>query len=124
MLHNSQNEQIWILGGIETKTRKVRLSLTKVRNVNAISNFVYDNFYEGTHFVHDSWGGYNFLNNNINFTHEVQVHSDGNFGKGYYSTSHIENYWSQFKRLITRIYGIIPKKNYTLFLKKLNFVLI
>ena len=61
LLHNSQNEQIWILGGIETKTRKVRLSLTKVRNVNAISNFVYENFYEGTHFVHDSWGGYNFL---------------------------------------------------------------
>ena len=32
LLHNSQKKQIWTLGGIETKGRKVRIKLSKSRN--------------------------------------------------------------------------------------------
>ena len=46
---------------------------------------------EGTHFTHDRWAGYNFLNNNINYTHESHQHGGADFGIGFHSTSHIES---------------------------------
>ena len=98
LIHNSNGEQVWCIGGIETKNKRIRLQLIKQRNTAAISNFVYSNFLEGTHFVHDTWIGYNFLNNNINYTHEIHVHGGGDFGIGYHSTSHIENYWARLKK--------------------------
>lgn len=42
-------------------------------------------------------------------------------GIGSHSTIHIENYWVKLKRLLIRTYGIIPKKNYTLFVKEIEF---
>ena len=110
-----------MLGGIETKGRRIRLSLSKIRTSQALSEFVYSNFSEGTHFVHDSWPGYNFLNNNLNYTHEIHVHGGGDFGNGLHSSSHIENYWAQFKKLLTRIYGMNPKKNYVLYFREIEF---
>ena len=74
-IHNENNEAIWVLGGIETKDRKLRVSISKIRDTNALQNFINDNFLEGTHFNHDGWPGYNFLNNNINYTHETNVRS-------------------------------------------------
>ena len=121
LLHSSTNEQIWIIGGIETKTRKVRLILAKDRTRNTIESFVNNNFQEGTHFIHDDWPSYNFLDNNMNFTHEIHRLGGGDFGFGRHSTSHIENYWSQYKKLLTRIYGMVPKKNYTLFFREIKF---
>ena len=77
---------------------------------------------EGTHFTHDRWAGYNFLCNNINYTHESHHQGGGDFGIGLPSTSHIESVWANLKNLITSIYGIIPKKNYfILFLKEAEF---
>ena len=58
---------------------------------------------------------------NINYKHEVHFLDGGDFGFGEHSTSHIKNYWSQLKKLITRIYGMIPKKNYILFPKEIEF---
>ena len=46
---------------------------------------------------------YNVLNDNINYTHEIHLHGGGDFGQGSHQTSHIENYWAQFKKLIMRI---------------------
>lgn len=74
LLHNSAKEQIWIIGGIETKTRKVRLILAKDKSRNAIESFVNNNFQYGTHFIPDDWPSYNFLNKNINFIHERHIH--------------------------------------------------
>ena len=47
------------------------------------------------------------LNNNINYTHEFYQHGGCDFGHGNHSTFYIEDYWAQFKKLITIIYGII-----------------
>lgn len=75
IIHNERGEQIWLLGGIETKERRVRLQLTKNRNQAIIEKFVNENFLEGTHFVHEAWPAYgNIFNNNISFTHETHVH--------------------------------------------------
>ena len=117
-VHNSKGEQIWILGGIETKYRRIRLAITKVRNVINLENFVNENFLEGTHFTHDGWAGYSFLNNNINYSHEVHNHGRGQFGFDYSSTAHIENLWANMKKILITIYGIMPQKNFPLFLRE------
>lgn len=49
------------------------------------------------------------------------MHQAHLFGIGNHSTAHIENYWAQFKKLMIRIYGLFPKKNYTLYIKEIEF---
>ena len=117
-IHDNNGDEIWVLGGIETKEEKIRLAITKVRNISTLENFVYENFKEGTHFTYDGLAGYNFLNNNINYTHERHNHGAGDFGYGLHSTSHIENLWANLKQIITKIDGIMPQKNFILFLKE------
>lgn len=94
----------------ETKERRVRLSISIIRNAQTLDNFINDNFYEGTHFTHDGWAFYAFVNNNPNYTHETHNHCAGNFGYSLHSTVHIENLWANLKKYITSIYGIMPKK--------------
>lgn len=57
-VHNELGEQIWAIGGIETKYRRIRLMLSKSPNSAIMENFVNENFLEGTHFTHDGWAGY------------------------------------------------------------------
>ena len=52
-VHDSLGQQVWVIGGIETKYRRIRLAITKIRNSVTLENFVNDNFLEGTHFTHD-----------------------------------------------------------------------
>ena len=61
------HNETWVFGGIETKYRKLRLSITKIRSAAALENFIYENFKEGIHFTHDGWAEYSFLDNNINY---------------------------------------------------------
>ena len=117
-VHNSLGEQIWVLGGIETKFRRIRLGITKIRNSLELENFVNENFLEGTHFTHDGWAGYSFLNNNMNYSHEVHNHLGGQFAHCYNSTAHIENLWANFKGIMTSIYDIMPQKYLHLFLRE------
>lgn len=90
-VHNEAGEQIWVIGGIETKYSRIRLMLSNSRNTTILENFVNENFLEGTHFIHDGWAGYRFLSNNINYTHEIHHHGGGDFGLGEHSTAHLEN---------------------------------
>ena len=87
-----------------------------------LEKFVNDNFMEGTHFTHDGWTGYNFLSNNINYSHESHYHGNGDFGEGYHSTSHIESLWANLKKILTRLYGILPGNNFNLFIKEVEFL--
>ena len=91
------DQHIWVIGGSETKYKKLRLTTTQSRVIQALEKLVNDNFMEGTHFTHDGWTGYNFLNNNINYTHESHNHGNGDFGEGYHWTSHIESVWGSLK---------------------------
>ena len=43
-VHDNNNKQIWVLGGIETKDQKIRLDIAKNRNIATLENFVYENF--------------------------------------------------------------------------------
>lgn len=120
-LHDSLGNQIWVVGGIETKELRMRLNVINLRNSENLETFIFNNFKEGTHFTHDGWSGYTFLNNNINFTHETHIHGGGDFGLGYHSTSHIENLWANLKKTIRSIYGIMPKKDFILYLREAEF---
>ena len=122
-IHDNNGEEIWVLGGIETEEKKIKLAITKVRNIPTLENFVYENFKEGMHFTHDGWAWYNFLNNNINYTHERHNHGAGDFGFGAHSTSHIESLWSYLKEIITKIYGIIPQKKFYFIFKRSRITL-
>jgi hypothetical protein len=63
--------QIWVIGGVDTKLKNIRLDITRHRNATNLEKFLLNHFREGIHFTHDWWSGYNFLNNNINYTHET-----------------------------------------------------
>ena len=49
------------------------------------------------------------------------ISTGGYFGLGYHSTSHIENLWANLKKTITSIYGIMPNKNFILYLCEVEF---
>lgn len=40
IIHNSAGEQIWCIGGIETKDKRVRLTLSKERNTIFQSEYI------------------------------------------------------------------------------------
>ena len=119
--HNKNGEQTWLIGGIETKEKRMRLILSKVRNSLKLEEFVNQNIYEGTRFTHDGWNGYVFLNNNISFTHEEHLHGGGDFGYGTASTSYIEGLWNFIKKMFIRIYYIMPRFHLLLYLREIEF---
>ena len=77
----------------------------------------------GSHITHDGWAGYGFLDNNDEsvWTHETHTHASGDFGHGLSSTSHIEQFWSQLKLIIKKIYYVIPMHGYIYFIKEAQF---
>lgn len=119
--HNKNGEQIWLIGGIETIDKRIRMILSKERNSVKLADFVYSNFYEGTHFTHDGWAGYAFLTNNISFTAEEHIHGGRDFGYGPASTSYIESLWNYIKKLFIRIYFIMPRFHLILYLREIEF---
>jgi hypothetical protein len=90
--------QVWVVGGIETKLKNIRLDIIRVRNSSNLEKFILNHFREDTHFTHDSWAGYNFLNNNISYIHETHVNGGGDFGYSLHSTSYIEGLWMEIKK--------------------------
>ena len=111
---------IWVVGGVDTKLKNIRLDIIRQRNTTNLAIFVNNHFREGTHFTHDGWSGYNFLDNNINYTHETHNHGSGDFGYSFHSTSHIEAFWAELKKELHSIYGLIPMLNFVYFLREVE----
>lgn len=93
---------IWVVGGVDTKLKNIRLDIIRQRNTTNLAIFVNNHFREGTHFTHDGWSGYNFLDNNINYTHETHNHGSGDLG------------------YLHSIYGLIPMLNFVYFLREVE----
>ena len=66
-------------------------------------------------------GRIDFLENEINFTHETHNHGAGDFGRGERSISHIQSLWAELKIEFFSIYGSIPMNNFIYFLKEIEF---
>ena len=71
-------------------------------------------------FIIKRQNGYNFLNNDQNFTHEIHNHGHGDFGTGKNSISHAEVLWAEMKKDFFAIYGIIPMNNFIYFLREIE----
>ena len=116
------NENIWVIGVINNCTKQFRLEISKIRNSNVLKKFIFAYVKPGNIIVSDWWAGYDFLSeNNSPYVHSVHNHGHGDFGIGLDSTSHIEQLWSQLKSTISKIYTIIPSKNFYLYLKEAEF---
>jgi len=61
-----------------------------------------------------------FLNNNVYYTPETHVHGGGDFGYSFHSTSYIEGLWAEIKKLMMKIYGIIPMNNFIYYLREIE----
>lgn len=122
ILHENNNNQIWLVGAIESRSKKLRIDVINVRNEENIRIFITNHIAPGTHIITDGWPSYNFLDGYESvWKHEIHNHSLGNWGFGDHSTSHIEGTWSLLKKEISSIYNIIPKSNYIYYIREAEF---
>ena len=126
VVHDTNNQQIWIVGAKETLSNKFRLDIINTRNSDNLKIFVENHIEPGTKIVTDGLAGYTFLDDSENsvYEHEIHNHGAGDFGFGISSTSHIENLWANIKNQIKSIYNKIPNKNFIYFLWEAEFRLI
>ena len=87
------NRNLWVLGAINTSSKKLRLEITFDRDKETLKRFINTHIKYGNRIVHDMWAGYNWLANDINYTNSPHSHGHGDFGYGLDSTSHIESVW-------------------------------
>ena len=122
ILHDENNNQVWLVGAIETKSKKLRLDIINERNEENLKTFIINHIVPGTHIVTDGWPSYDFLDGYDSvWTHEIHLHAQGDWGYGEHSTSKIEVTWSRIKNQITSIYNIIPKTNYIYYIREAEF---
>lgn len=116
-------EQIWVVGAIETKSRKMRFDFMKERNSDNLKIFVQNHIEPGTHITHDGWAGYNFLEDPDEsvWTHEIHIHGGGDFGYGDASTSHIEHTWAHLQEITRSMYGNTKSNNWLYFFREAEF---
>ena len=87
-----------------------------------MKKFVCNHIEPGTNIIHDGWSVYSFLDDDeAVWTHECHIHGYHDFGLGESSTSHIEQYWSQIKQIISKIYVIMPKVGYIYYIREAEF---
>ena len=113
--------QIWVVGAVDTTLKNIRMDIIRNRTASNIETFINNHFKEDSHFTHDGALWYNFLSDNINYTHERHNHGAGDFGYGKHSTSHIEALLAELKKEFFTIYGLIPSKNFIYFLREIEF---
>ena len=83
ILHDKNNNQIWLVGAIESRSKKLRLDVINIRNEENIRIFITNHIEPGTHIISDGWPSYNFLDGNESvWTHEIHNHSLGDWGFG------------------------------------------
>ena len=122
ILHDENNNQVWLVGALETKSKKLRMDIINERNEENLKIFISNHIAPGTHIVTDGWPTYDFLDGYDSFwTSEKHLHAQGVRGYGEHSTSKIEVTWSHIKNQITSIYNIIPKSNYIYYIREAEF---
>ena len=122
LIMHEQQKQIWLVGGIDTTTKAIRLDIVPERNSINLKYFIENHIEPGTNISHYSWPGYSFPNDNDSvWTHEVHIHGGGDFGYGAHSTSHIEQFWGQLKSIIKKNYSIFPKTGFVYYVQEAEF---
>ena len=116
ILHDELNQQIWLVGGIETVTLKLRLDIINNKNSTNLEIFMKNYIESGIIILTDGWTGYSFLDREDSvWKHEIYNHGHGQFRVGLHSTSNIEHTWAHLKMKL-KIYIIY-------FLKKIIYII-
>ena len=55
------NENIWVIGVINNRTKQFRLEISKLRNSNVLKKFIFAYVKPGNIIMSDRWAGYDFL---------------------------------------------------------------
>lgn len=99
---------VWVVGGVErTAERKLFVVEVENRNAETLKEIIEEYVIHGSIIYTDCWRGYNFLNNNENFTHQTVNHSVAFIDPiTNVHTNTIEGTWSGLKNKI-------PKRNRT-----------
>ena len=118
---NIDNKNLWVIGAINTYSKKLRLELLFIRDSNTLKKFIYTHIKPRNCIVSDLWDGYMWLGTDGIYHHSVRKFGHSDFGYGYESTSHIESVCGNLKNIIKRIYYPIPNNNFVLFLKEAEF---
>ena len=74
-VHGSEGEQIWVVGGIQTDNKSVRIDVIPTRNADNLSIFCENHINPGNNIFTDRWAGYNFIDAIVSvYTHETHDH--------------------------------------------------
>lgn len=119
---NLNNRLLWVVGIIQTSTKKICFEVTFERDAEKWKNIIAKHVVPGNCIVTDAWTGYRWIDiNDLCYVHAVHNHGHGNFGHGQESTSYIEQVWSKLKYIIKNIYYSIPNSHFILFLREAEF---
>ena len=111
-----------VVGIINNRSREIRLEIVDNRTTETMKNIINRYIPRGNIIVTDDFSSYRWLDDpSSGYVHSVHNHGHGNFGSGLDSTSHIEALWSNLKSLIKTVYTVIPKENFSLFLREAEF---
>ncbi len=116
------NTQIWLLGIIETFTKKFHIEGTLQRNIDTLIKFISKFVKFGNTIIADNWAGYDYLDREdscyVPIKHNI---GRGKFVYSHISTSHIESLWGILKLVIKATYTVIQSKNIMHFIKEAEY---
>ena len=116
--HTIDNEQIWLVGLIDTNTKYFRIEAVKERDTETMERIICHHIGKGNNIITDGWGSYNWLDNpRFGYRRIIHIHGLHDFGFGNESTSYIESVWSDLKRLLSKIYNAVKPTNFLYFAK-------
>ena len=73
-VHNSVEEQIWVIGLIEVESKKIRLELVKERSSEVLKKIILHHVGINNTIITDGWEGYSWINQ-YRYDHLVHLHS-------------------------------------------------
>lgn len=93
---------VWVIGGVErTEQRNMFVCIVQNRNAETIKDLVYRHVHTGSKIFTDYWKGYDWLDEDANYSHEKVNHSlHFKDPETAVHTNTIEGTWSGIKRCI------------------------
>ena len=120
--HNHGNEQIWLIGLVNTRNKNFRIEAVKSRDSDILEKIIRHHVGIGNNIVTDGWGAYNWMNSlNSGYHRIIHIHGHHDFGYGAESTSHVESVWGELKQKFRSFYVAVKSDNFILFAKEMEF---
>ncbi len=97
--------QVWVFGIYDRRTSDARVFVVENRSADILIPIIQDNIVPGARIYSDGWASYSNLSE-LGYDHRVVIHENG-FGKGFFTTNHVESLWSQLKSLTNQPKGCV-----------------